>query len=223
MPTTKYKLAETVLRRLSGGNAAMASKWHINEIKIALEQCLNALLKVESLSNTVNYGETIPNGAAVATYEGIVVEAYKSVSRIELPAIPMKLPRGLGVFQIMPSDDHTCQYIPIEMSLASMLSGQSQLVSGLLGQIGYEVYGNYAQFTADLTVEGEEVTVDVRLIILDMSQYDDWSILPIPADMEKDVVDMVYNMFAGEPTKDSLVDPGTKEQTGVPINQQTQS
>lgn len=221
MATTKYKIAEQVVRILNGGEIASASKVKINEAKIAVEQCINKMLKMEYLSTNVPLGEVIPNGASIATYEDIEVVQYGTRSKSTLPAMPIKLPRGLGVYQIFDPANMDCPFIPLEMGQKGLLSTQP-LISGLLGQVGYEWYGNQIIYTSDLT-QPTAIEVTVRLVVLDASQYSDWDVLPVPAEMEFEVVQEVVRMFAGEPVSDKLVDPGRNEQSNIPPKEQAQS
>lgn len=221
MATTKYKIAEQCVRILAGGDITVASKVHINEAKIAVEQALNGILKTEYLKINIPMGEMIPNGAAVATYDNIIVEPYQTTSSSILPAIPLKLPRDIGVFEIYNPLDPDCLFIPLEMGQHALIKGQP-LISDLLGHVGYRRYGDRIVYTKDLTIPNEETRLSFRLVVLDISQYDDWDILPIPADMEQQVIQAVIGLFRIEPVKDKLVDSGNKEQTGTPIQQQSQ-
>ena len=219
--TTKYRIAEQIQRKLEGGNAAAASKFHIEEIKIAVEQCLNRILKMEYLNINIPMGELIPNGASIATYENIPVVAYGDVSKSTLPAYPLKLPRGIGVYQIFDPANMDCPFIPLEMGQKGLLSTQP-LINDLLNQVGYEWYGNDIIYTRDLT-QPAPITVTIRLVVLDISQYDDWTILPVPSDMELQVIDEVFKLFINSPVADKTVDPGRNEQRNIPIHQQVQS
>ena len=219
--TTKYRIAEQVARLLNGGNVPAAAKVKIPEIKIAVEQCLNKLLKMEYLNLNIPSFEMIPNGASVATYENIVIEQYGTRSKSTLPAMPLKLPRGIGVYQIFDPANPDCPFIPLEMGQLGLLKSQP-LLNNLLGQTGYEWYGMDIIFTTDLT-QTPPIYLTMRLVVLDISHYSDYDILPIPSDMEWDVIQEVYKLFTTEPIADKLVDSSVKEQKGVPINQQMQS
>src|ERR1044072_1643917 len=219
--TTKYRIAEQVVRMLNGGNIPAAAKVKIPEVKIAVEQVLNKLLKMEYLNLNIPSAEMIPNGASVATYEDIPVVQYGTRSKSTLPAMPLKLPRGIGVYQIFDPANVDCLFIPLEMGQLGFLKSQP-LLNNLLGQVGYEWYGMDIIYSTDLT-QPDPVTVTMRLVVLDISHYSDYDILPIPSDMEYDVIQEVYKLFANEPIADKLVDSGVKEQKGVPINQQMQS
>jgi hypothetical protein len=99
------------------------------------------------------------------------------------------------------------EYIPIPNGQMGMVIRQ-RLMSDLLGQTGYEIRGKELIFTRDLTALSPAVNgVDMQLVVLDMSKYSDYELLPINADMEAQVIDTVYKMFAGEPNKPQIVDP----------------
>lgn len=221
MATTKYKISEQVVRLLNGGEIPVSTKVKINEVKIAVEQVLNKMLKMEYLNVNIPSSEFIPNGASVATYTGIAIEQYGTRSKSTLPAMPLKLPRGIGVYQIFDPANMDCPFIPLEMGQFGLLKSQP-LINDLLGWTGYEWYGTDIIYTKDLT-QPSPITVTIRLVVLDISQYDDYDILPVPADMEWDIIQEVYKLYATEPIGDKLVDSGVNEQRNVPIVQQQQS
>jgi hypothetical protein len=221
MATTIYRLAEECLRIIAGGNPDVASKVHINELKISIAQVANSLLKTEYLQVNLPLQETIPNGAQLGLYEGQLVEKWLTKSRVKLPAKPLKLIRNLGVFSVFSPLDPDCEYIPLEMGQSTLLQSQP-LINDLLGQIGYTVYGDYIVFTKDLTLPNTPVYVSMRLVILDFTLYDDWATLPLAADMEWTIKQEVVKMYIGEPVADKVVDPGRAEQKGIPLKQQEQ-
>lgn len=221
MATTKYRLAEQVVRIFNGGEIPVATKLKINEAKIAVEQCLNKILKMEYLNTNIPFGEMIPNGAAIATYEGIAVEQYGTRSKSTLPAMPLKLPRGIGVYQIFDPANMDCPFIPLEMGQQGLLSTQP-LINNLLGQVGYEWYGMDIIYTTDLT-QPDPIEVTMRLVVLDITQYTDWDILPIPPEMEMDVITEVLKLYGAEPVADKLNESRSAEQRNTPVNEQRQS
>lgn len=220
--STKYRISEQCVRIINGGDIPVASKVKILEVKIAVEQVLNKMLKMEYLNVNIPSMELIPNGASVATYEGIAIEQYgTSRSKSTLPAMPLKLPRGIGVYQIFDPANMDCPFIPLEMGQWGLLKTQP-LINNLLGQVGYEWYGMDIIYTSDLT-QSDPIEVTMRLVVLDISQYSDYDILPIPSSMEWDVIQEVVKMFAAEPIPDKLVDPGNNNQVNAPAQQQAQS
>ena len=68
-----------------------------------------------------------------------------------------------------------------------------------------------------------DVTVAMRLVIMDISQYGDYDLLPLPPEYEAEAIGAVVQLFKEQPTPDKLVDPSASEQKGIPITQQRQS
>lgn len=220
---TIMKLSEQCKRRLDGGNTAVASKVHINELKVACGQVANQLLKVEYFNTNIPMGEMIPNGAMLGLYENIAVTTWNSVAQATLPIKPMKLPRNIGVYSVFKQDDPTCEYIPLQMGQKNLLASQ-RLINDLMGQTGYEVFGDQIVFTRDITAISPAVTeVSIRLIILDLTLYDDFDMLPILPEMEFQIVNEVVKLYGGEPVADRLVDSSIKEQANIPVQKQFQT
>jgi hypothetical protein len=219
---TIYRLAEEIKRLLDGGDNPAASDISIPEIKIAIGQVANSLLKVDYLQINTKMAETIPNGSVLGYYSNLTVESWKGKSRVKLPVKPQKLPRDMGVWSVFPSDQPDKEFIPLQMGQWSLLQSQP-LLNDLLGQVGRETYGDYVVFTKDITIPGETVTVDMRLVIMDISQYGDWDILPILPEQEWQIKQEVVKLYSGEPIPDKIVDATTKERKNIPINEQRQS
>lgn len=216
------RLAEEILKIISGGDIPLASGVTLNELKVSIGQVCNSLLFVDYIKINGKTGETIPNGSVLGYYPGIVVEKWKNKSRAKLPVKPIKLPRDMGVWAVWPSDYPDREIIPLQMGQWSLLQSQP-LINDLLGQIGRETYGDYIVFTKDLTIPNETVTVDIRLVIMDISLYGDYDPLPILPEMEWQIKQQVVALYSQEPIPDKVVDSTTKEQKNIPLNQQRQS
>jgi hypothetical protein len=203
MSTIKI-LEEQVSRRLSRGDRPAGSSFHPLEIQAALKQELNTLLKTQYFNETLPTGETIPEGCILATYESVAVTQWSSVSKSTLPAIPVQLPRNMGIFHIGKNTDAFTGFIPMKMGVFTQVR-QQRLISNLLDQYGYEPRGKEVVYTVDLTTETPAITsVTMRLIVSDFNKYTDYELLPINADQEKLIVDAVYNVFAPEPLKPEI-------------------
>lgn len=222
MATTILRLGQEILQMLNGGNIPAASKVKIAEVKIAIGHVVNSLLKTDYFQSNLKLGEMIPNGSVLGYYADQEVTAWKGKSRVKLPIKPLKLPRDMGVWAVFPSGQPDKEIIPLQMGQWSLLQSQP-LINDLLGQVGRETYGDYIVFTKDLTIPNETVTVDMRLVIMDIAQYDDYQLLPILPEQEWTVKTEVLKLYGAEPISDKLVAPSVKEQKGVPVNQQKQS
>jgi hypothetical protein len=180
------------------------------------------------MQSNIPMGELIPNGAVLGLYEGIAVEAYNGKSRASLPVKPQKLPRNMGVWAIYPkwntNEDYELdkEFIPLQMGQGGLLKSQ-RLISELLGQVGYEVFGDKVIFTRNLKAISQDVVLAMRLVILDIAEYGDWDLLPIPPEMEMDVIMAVVEMYKPQGIPDKTVDPAVSEQKDVPITQQRQA
>lgn len=218
---TIYRLAEECFRLIEGGNPAVASSISINELKIACGQVINQLLKVEYLQINSKIGEVIPNGSVLGLYT-VPVTKYKDRSQASLPIKPIKLPRNMGVFSIFPEDEPDKEFIPLQMGQYSLIRSQVGF-NDLLGQVGYEVYGDKVIFTKDLTIPRETVNVNMRLVVMDIAAYGDFDILPILPEMEIQVKQEVYKLYISQSIPDKVVDSTVKENKNIPLKEQSQS
>lgn len=193
------------------------------EIRLVCEQVINKLLKAEYFQANIGMGETIPNASSLCTYESIPVVKYKNVSKATLPAYPIKLPLNMGVFMIFGNDDVKNVYVPLQMGDIAMID-KEPIVSQLSGIVGYEVDGMDVIFNKDITAANPAVTkVTMRLVVMDISQYGDYDILPLPSDYEWAVINEVCKFYGVEPNPDKINDPGQSTQNNIPVNQQMMS
>jgi hypothetical protein len=223
MATTLGRLFEEIGRVIYGGNIPVAGKVTPEEIKVAIVQACNAMLKTDYLQINGKMAETIPNGSVLGLYENIPVTKYKNKSACTLPIKPLKLPRNMGIWSVFNPENPDQEYIPLQMGQWSMLQSQP-MINNLLGLCGYENYEMQILFTKDLTSPdpANPTTVSMRLVIMDISLYGDFDPLPILPEMEFQIKIQVLKLLGEEPVSDKIVDPGTKEQKGVPIPQQAQ-
>lgn len=225
---TIQRLAEAAFSLIEGGDPAIASSIGFGELRIACGQVINSLLKTTYLEVNGAMGEKIPNGSVLGLYEGITVSSYNGKSKATLPIKPLMLPRNMGVFAIYPKYSANGNYeldkefIPLQMGQGALLKSQP-LINDLMGQVGYEVFGNEVVFTKDLTSIYPYVRVAMRLAIMDISQYGDYDVLPVPPELEFEIIQQVYKLYISSPTPDKLVDSTAKENKGVPLKQQQQT
>lgn len=219
---TKYSLAEAVWNLLEGGTPGAAASVGLDEIKVGCGQVINSLLKTEYFQVNGKLGETIPNGSVLGLYEGISPYSWVTgKSKATLPIKPLKLPRNIGVFSVFFTADPSREFIPLQMGQMNLINSQP-LLNNLLGQIGYEVYGNELCFTKDLPQLYPDQTLSMRLVIMDISQYSDYDILPLPPEFEWAVIKEVYGMYSTQPVPDKIVNPTVKEQKTINTNEQQQ-
>ena len=225
---TIYRLAEEILKAISGGEIQNASNVSIAEIKVSIGQVLNKLLKTDYFDVNMKMKEAIPNGSVLALYENIAVTSYQGKSQSTLPIKPLKLPRNMGVYAIYPKKDAQSNYdldkefIPVQMGQGGLLKSQP-LINDMLGQVYYEVFGNQIIYSKDLPSLFPDIVVAMRLAIMDITQYDDYDPLPILPEMEWDVKQEVMRIYGAEGVADYLVDSTSKQQQNVPVKDQKQT
>ncbi len=227
-PVTIYRLSEEILKMLSGGDIQAATNITQNEIKISIGQVINQLLKVEYFSINGKMNEAIPNGSVLGYYEGIDVTSWNGKSISTLPIKPLKLPRNMGVWAIYPKFDNISNYeldkefIPLQMGQGGLLKSQP-MINDLLGQFGYECFGDKIVYTKDLTSMFPQIKVAMRLAIMDISQYGDYDMLPILPEQEWQVKQEVLKLYSTVGIADMLTDSTSKQQQNVPLRDQKQS
>jgi hypothetical protein len=216
------RMAEEIKNMLDGGFSPVAATISFNEIKIAIGQVANSLLKTEYFNVNAQLGETIPNGTMIGLYENIPVTKWNNKAVATLPIKPIKLRRNMGIFSVFLTDNPDVQFIPLQMGEAYLMRGQ-RLLNDLSGQTGYENFGDQIVFQKDITDYPNEVTVSMRLAIMDINEYGDFEPLPILPEMEWEIKQQVFAFYMKQPTADRLVDSTTSEQKGVPIKGQSQN
>lgn len=225
---TIYRLAESCFNLIEGGDPSAASSIEFDELKIACGNVINALLKTEYLQLNGKLGETIPNGSVLALYENIAVSTWNGKSQATLPIKPLKLPRNMGVWAVYPKFETNGNYeldkefIPLQMGQGGLLKSQP-LINDLLGQFGYELFGDQLVFTKDLKTMFPNIVLAMRLVVMDINQYGDFDTLPLLPEMEWEVIQQVYKLYSTQPIPDKLVEATAKENKNVPLNQQKQS
>lgn len=225
---TIYRLSEEILKMLSGGDIQDATNISQDEIKIAIGQAINSLLKIEHFAINEKMGEKIPNGTVLGLYEGIAVTQYNGKSKASLPIKPIKLPRNMGVWAIYPKYEKNGNYeldkefIPLQMGQGGLIQSQP-LINNLLGQVGYEVFGSDIVFTKDLKSMFPNIVLAIRLVIMDINQYGDFDLLPLLPEQEVQIKEQVIRMYSTVGVADMLVDPTTKQQQNIPVREQKQT
>lgn len=226
--STIYRISEQIISLIEGGNLGAAASVTINEIKIAVGQTINSLLKIEHFQVNEKMGERIPNGSVLGLYEGIACTSWNGKSKATLPIKPLKLPRNMGVYAIYPkyttdgNYELDKEFIPLQMGQGGLLKSQP-LINDLLGQVGYECFGNEIIFTKDIKSFYPDVVLAMRLAVMDISQYEDYDALPILPEQEMQVIQQVYQLYSSQPTPDKVVDSTIKENKGIPLKQQVQT
>ena len=128
----------------------------------------------------------------IAFYENIQVTSVGDKSQAELPIVPISLPRNMGVYRVTDSNDN--DFIPVPLGQGALLRAD-KLLNDLLGSIWFEVRKNVVIFSKDILLLGIN-TVNMYLIVMDISLYSNTDPLPIPSSMEEEIVERAFAKFA---------------------------
>ena len=199
--TTKRLLADQLLIKLDGGFPDIASKVLKEDLFLAIEQWINAKFKLKHFSETLASGESIPEGVSLATYTAIPLDTVNDKSIATLPIVPISLPRNLGVYDV--NDGNGYSFIPLQRGQIQIL-GADFMLNTLLGQVCYDVVGKQIRFSQNIKLLGID-TVDMDLMVFDMDLYSETDPLPLPKDMEAQLVDDLYKSYVPVQSQPSLV------------------
>lgn len=209
---TIYSISQSVMK-LFEGEPASSKKVSMGEMKNYIIQVINNLLKSQHLTEEMAGGEVIPDGTILAEYDNVPVEKYKNSARATLPAMPIKLPRNMGVYHVSKTDDIFNGFIPFGAGELQML-GEEPILSDIMGQIGYEQRGKYIYFNKDITTNDEDFRITevyMLLAVKDLSLYGDFDLLPIPSSSELDVIQTTYQMLSSQMLANKKVDVINKQ------------
>jgi len=135
------------------------------------------------------------------------VKDSRGRAKITLPAQPIALPRGMGIWHIGDHRDADSAYIPIQPGEHTILRGVNHTgLSGAIGrQIAYEWYQNKTVYFNKKASEMPPQVI-VRLVVVDPETIGEYDLLPIPADMEENVIMKVLDILKADGQPDVKTD-----------------
>lgn len=191
---TKKIIAEQVLYKIYGQYTPVSSPIKEEDVIKAAEQKINLDFKAQHFQYTMANGDTIPDGTIIATYDGIAVTEYNQTKSIAtLPVQPISLPRNMGIWEIYDINNPQNLFIPLLPQQANLLRSQP-LINDLLGQVGYTPYGKKIIFEINLPLINI-TSVSMRLLVMDMSTYEDTDYLNLPSDYEVGLIEYLVASF----------------------------
>jgi hypothetical protein len=213
--SNKRLLSDQVQFRLEGSFPDASASVQRQDIYKAIEQKINAKLKMEHFTVTLQQGETIPDNLFLAFYENIAVTSYGGKSKSTLPVMPASLPRNMGIFEITPviptgnnqTDLDGSPFIPLQAGQEFLLKSD-KLLNSLMGQVGYTPQGKTIVYTKNLPLLGVS-SVNMQLAVFDISQYGETDTLPIPSSMEERIINELVQQFGNVTPEIGAVNPYT--------------
>lgn len=189
MSTTKSKIAEQAQRMY----ARYVDKENIEpvvyreEMILFVEQSINETLEIKSISERNRNRVSIPK-SNIAKYSNQSIVS----SQITLPAFPIDLEKDMGVWEIVDPSNVLVPFIPVDLQTLKVYRGT--VLDGLQNQIGYYRYGDKVNFVAPSGITLPE-SVDIYLIVSDLSSLGENDPLPLSASQERIVLLKVMEMM----------------------------
>lgn len=201
---TKRSLTEQIFRQLKGGNVRNSSQLHEKDIEAAIIQAASTLFKAEVVAVNGQWS-SIPSHCFTATYTATVTDVGCGMSEATMPVQPIMLPMNVGIFAVT-SENCDDPFIPLEAGMLPIVKRvNNSAFSAMLGKMtAYSPSGRKLRFNKTVAEIGE--TVNMQLIVNDMAGMGDNDPLPIPQDMELNIVTAVLKMLGQRVPHDTSVD-----------------
>lgn len=211
--TTLGKITEQIFRLYNGGDASSDQEITKKEIELLVLQSVNRLLKIETLQTNYVLGDSMPPHTAIATYDNISVTALNDdFCKAALPAQPLSVPRGMGVWSItkrVETSSGSGVYIDdFEDPFVPMVSGQIGIIAGightamkdvlLSNVIAYELRTN-SEILFYSSRDDVGTSVNIKLLVADPDKVSSTDTLPLGSDQEFQVIQEVLQLLGVVP------------------------
>jgi hypothetical protein len=185
--TTPLQLTEQIMRLYYGGDIPDDAELDPREVRLIINQLVNRRLRLTRFEH-VNEGDRSIPACMVAEFNDIDVEKDERTGQTfaKLPVAPIALPRNMGVWEVYESENYYNDFIPVAPAdlnkLKRTMAGEFQL------NIAYQPQSDRIIFSKDL-LEKDILKVSMKLLVSDVDKVGDLEPMPIPANMEADIID----------------------------------
>lgn len=185
--STKKQLAEQVLRKISGGNVVTDGQIDIREIMLDLDQLRDDYVKQHFYQNIKEENYSVDE-QFLSLYENVSITSSGGSYKLTLPANPIDLPRGLGIYMIYPHGDESDPFIIMDAGAQFIYGGKQEL--NVTGK-------NYIWFRSGVgVVKGTPSSVSVDILMVasskDIPELDTY---PLTPDAESVILDALFNKY----------------------------
>lgn len=134
------------------------------------------------------------------------VDSTNIKASVTLPAQPINLPRGMGVWRVYDPVVANDPFIPLASGQLGIVQSitHTNTASQLGGLTAYEYFSNN-KLLFNKTIAEMPEKVNIQLLVVDPEQVGEFDMLPIPADMEDIVIRDVLQLM-GQAIPDQVVD-----------------
>jgi len=128
---------------------------------------------------------------------------YSDKSKAILPTQPINLPRGMGVWKLFSKSDPWVSYIPVSSGEMFLYNGRN---STAIDNLNVYEYHDNKTLILNKSVTDVPVDMQIQLLVVDPEQLGEYDLLPIPADMEFEVITSVLQIIQPQRASDESND-----------------
>lgn len=132
-----------------------------------------------------------------------VLPTYSDKSKATLPTQPINLPRGMGVWKLFSKSDPWVSYIPVSSGEMFLYNGRN---STAIDNLNVYEYHDNKTLILNKSVTDVPVDMQIQLLVVDPEQLGEYDLLPIPADMEFEVITSVLQIIQPQRASDESND-----------------
>ena len=200
--STKAKMAQQVIRRISGGDQPNDSQLDRREVIRVLCQIINDRVKINFFEN-YKFGEPGIDGQYIATYKNVAVSLDADTNEYysTLPSTYVALPNGRGIRQVSSMKN---QRVPFIIRKSGSTGIYNNLPAGKLeGRVGVFPEGNKIIFNGDMNRAGVKKVL-IKLAVGAPESVGENDELPLDASAEKSVIDEAIAFFRTPAMQDKI-------------------
>jgi len=199
--STKASIAEQIKRII--GKSTADARLDEREIMINVEQTLAYLIRTRYF---LSKRDDVPeiHGGLISSFKDVSVKYDEDEEKyfFVVPSKTVDIPHGYGIKSVSPSTEPQENYIEVNNGFGSLYSGSGALK--ISGKIGFYRQGQRIYFqNMKKTEKPDTIIFRAVLGIGSLGKHDR---LDIPADMEKECVDYVVQLYSNYQPSDDAAD-----------------
>lgn len=195
---TLKTISEQIRRLYYGGHIPDDAELIEAEVNALVLQATARHLKLQHYENKKAGGHDIPSSSLVQYNVKLEADPDTGHYMAKLPAVPLSLPKDMGVWQVHERGNYENVFIPL---ISGWINRTSSLYGNRLeGRMGYALQGSKLLFAKHPKLDKiKEVTL--HLIVADISKLAPYDLFPAPADMVMTIIEDVLNILKGRAPK----------------------
>jgi len=213
----KIELVEMIADYLQGGDAPIEvkGKYHPAILEKWVESVYNELI-FQTASGALDPKNDQTDFSQLDTFASmyrdidVLNDTDRSLKYSVLPFPPVKLPEDLGIRMVCPNDDMENPFAHVDNTSQPIFAA---LEVGTVDTVPIFWIEKQSDYTYRIYFKNSGTVAKVAmLLIVPLSQYDDFDEVPMPAGKDKLVLDMVIDALMRKPQPDNINDNVIEQQ-----------